>query len=261
MVAAMVSSQRRCFNGVDGAGGSSEPLDVVEAARDVAALASRTRPRSRTAATAPSGCRGRRRGRRAPPGRTACPRSPASSATRSSSQPSPDSRRRPRLLVEIGDAGLDQLLVGRVLGGLLVVALDRDGVEAVGHLVVRIDVARHLDQRRHGFGLQRRVSRPQACCGLMTALTADDEQRARAHAPPRFRSSRRDRPGRCFVDRDHVLLPCLLVAPAGALAGWAAPPGARLMLTCSGRAAAEPRSGSRRDPRRRRTARAARRRG
>ena len=48
----------------------------------------------------------------------------------------------------------------RRLGGI-VVALDRDGVEAVGQAVVRIDVARHLDQRRHCLGLQvRHLERP-----------------------------------------------------------------------------------------------------
>src|SRR6056297_2924336 len=46
-----------------------------------------------------------------------------------------------------------------VLGGLgHVIALDGDGVIFIRQMVMRVDVARHLDERRHGLGLER--------CGL-----------------------------------------------------------------------------------------------
>ena len=71
--------------------------------------------------------------------------------TRSSSQPMAAIARVAHGLggsVEFGDPGLDQRLL---VGG--VIALDGDGVELVGHLVMRVDVARHLQQRRHLFRL------------------------------------------------------------------------------------------------------------
>jgi hypothetical protein len=100
--------------------------------------------------------------------------------------------------IKFGDAGGNE-----VFPVFRVVALDGHGIELVGNLIVRVDVARHLQQRRH---LPRRndcnFQCPSCIWGGNEAHPCD-RQRPNCDCPPKQCAAGEARPLEFF----HVILP------------------------------------------------------
>ena len=134
-----------------------EPRDVIEAAADVAALRGAIRPHSRTPATPPSDCRATRQAAADGSGRTRRARSAA--AVRRDRPPSRRRRRQRRASCGRARRACERPVSIDCLSRRIGARPFRRSPSwrrhsTIGETIVRIDVARHLDQRAHRLGLE-----------------------------------------------------------------------------------------------------------